>query len=260
MEDDTTPSQGTDNQPKGDPPRPVWTEWAPRDACRIWKAVMLYINIDPAKINWKKLKDQWPEKFKEFELRADFVTAAYGPNQYFVPTDHPRQGKLQRNRYISLPRFVEYVRERRWPGHAAFAGSMVIPDDQQDHAGTAVTTHPVADNEQDRAGPAVTTHRIGDKDKDEESKDEGNISKFQSIRMGALLRILELVQTDRLSRATHGVEPDKALSDSAVARWMQEIIEANAEANKKDKLPRFKEEANRKNLATATKRLQAFDV
>lgn len=123
---ENTASQSCDNQTKT-LPSPNWDLWRSRGACRIWKAVLISMEIKPSPKVRTQLRLEKYHLYKEYVRRKKDVIAHYGLHPDFRAMQHANAGKKSGEQYILLSNLLSFAKKHRWKNLEAFEQGMQIP-------------------------------------------------------------------------------------------------------------------------------------
>lgn len=205
---------------------PNWDLWRRRGACRIWKAVLISMAIDPETNSRTNLKKDKSHLYDEYLRRKEDVIANYGLIPEFKAINHAKAGSRPGEKYILLDSLLKFAKKRRWENLEAFEQGMKIPCGD---AGTGNTT-----NFSFEALPEETRNGL--------------------VRTGALLKLLEDVLLKRDTTNTAKFLHGEKLNISTVAERVGKIIGVAAG---QEKVKNFAREANRRYLAKAQNSLRS---
>ena len=205
---------------------PNWDLWRRRGACRIWKAVLISMAIDPETNLRTNLKKDNSHLYDEYFRRKEDVIAHYGLIPEFKAIKHAKAGSRPGEKYILLNSLLKFAKNQHWENLDAFEQGMQIHTHE---AGTGYISN--------FSFEALT----------EETRNG-------LVRTGALLRLLEdvLIKRDTTNAAKflHG----EKLNISTVAERVEKIIGVAAG---QEKVKNFAREANRRYLAKAQNSLRS---
>jgi hypothetical protein len=211
---------------------PDWEFWRQRGLCRLWQAVLLSKNIEPSIANLDDLQENDNVSYLDYRRKREILLVQYGVHPLLPRTEHVRAGQNPANHYISLLKLLEFAKDIGWRNLTEFErglsrSTVILP------SGETVDVEP-------------------------ELEDLAKGERYTLVRMGALLKILErCLQPDQLSNKMKFLS-GKNLNLSALGREIESEIALAANAKKTATVSRFKDEANRKQLAAAEKALDNF--
>ena len=205
---------------------PNWGFWRRRGACRLWKAVLISMAIDPETNLRTDLKKNNSQIYNEYLRRKQDVIAHYGFIPEFKAVKHAKAGSKPGEKYILLNNLLKFAKNQGWENLDAFEQGMKIPPHE---LGTGDMS-----NFSFEALPEETRNGL--------------------VRTGALLRLLEDVllkrDTTNAAKFLHG----EKLNISTVAERVEKIIGVAAG---QEKVKNFAREANRRYFAKAQNSLRS---
>lgn len=208
------------------PPEPNWSIWRRRGACRIWKAVLISMAINPEISARTNIKKDHSHLYDEYLRRRADVIANYGLLPEFKAVKHVKAGSRAGEQYILLDSLLKFAKNQRWENLEAFEQGMKIPCVD---SGSGNITNLSFDSM-----PEETRNGL--------------------VRTGALLKLLEDVllkkETTNVAALLHG----SSLNISIVAKRVEQIISAAAG---QEKVKNFASEANRKYFSKAQNALRS---
>lgn len=212
------------------PERPDWEFWRQRGACRIWKAVMLSMNIEPTRASREEVRDRAPGLYEEYIRRREIAVVQYNVHPLLPRLDHVRAGRGQFDQYVLLSKMLEFAKDIRWRDVAAFENGL---------------TGSSLDSE---------NSHLAEVEFDDLPKGE----RYTIVRMGALLSILQKsLLSKEIGMKTKFIRSE-SLNFAAIGREMEDVIALAATKQKKEAISCFKEDSNRKQVAAAFKALNEF--
>lgn len=214
------------------PELPDWEFWRQRGACRIWQAVLLSMNVEPTKTNRDQLSARAPDIYSEYRRRREIVIVQYGKHSLLPIMEHVRAGQMQSERYVALPKLLEFAKDICWRNLAAF------------DKGLSRSTVYLS------GGETVEVQE----DLEELAKGE----RYTLVRMGALLKILERFLQPTQANNRQQFLTGSSLNISALGREIEQVIATAAHEKGNATISRFTDEANRKQLAAAVKALSNY--
>ena len=214
------------------PELPDWEFWRQRGACRLWKAVLLSMNVEPTMTNRGALKDRAPVIHSEYLRRREIANVQYGIHPLLPTMEHARAGQMEGERYISLSQFLKFAKDIGWRNLAAFEKG-ISPSTVYLSGGETVEV-------------------------EQELEDLAKGQRYTLVRMGALLKILEqCLQPNQPNNRQKFLSGNK-LNAAALGQEIEQVIAVVAHEELKLMVSRFTKEANRKQLAAAAKALTNF--
>lgn len=101
-----------------------WGFWGRTDSFELWKAVMLSIGLVPTTANRKKLLGEPTRMKRAYINRLNLAKGSYTVDPRLQSLNHPEEGEKTEDKYVLLPQFVEYVKEKNWPRSKMFLAQM----------------------------------------------------------------------------------------------------------------------------------------
>lgn len=220
-------STAISSEPTKDLPPPNWELWRTRGACRIWKAVLISMEIKPTPEVRTRLRFEQPGRYAEYISRKKAVVAQYGLHPELPAAEHANQGKRSSEKYIMLRGLLALGKEQGWHDIDAFEKGM------RTTAAKSVV--------------AAKAHASF------EGLPQGQRNAL--VRMGALLQLLEEVLKKGVQMNAATLLRGTTLNMSEVASRVEKIVGNAADG---EKVVNFEKEANRKQFGEAKQALNAF--
>lgn len=204
---------------------PNWDLWRNRGACRIWKAVLISMDIKPVPKVRTQLRLEQPGRYKEYVKRKKDVIAQYGFDPFLPDIPHSNAGIKAGDKYILLNNLLKFAKKYQWENLEAFEQGIKIPARDSGIGGISNVSFELL--------PEETRNGL--------------------VRTGALLTLLEdlLLKKDVMNPAAylHGGK----LNISRVAEQVEKIISVAAG---QEQVKNFASDANRRYFGKAQRSLR----
>lgn len=186
------------------PLRPDWDFWRRRGYCRIWKAALLSLNIEPSNANRKTLKASHAAMFSEYEKRKEIMAINRGLHPRLPAVPHVREGRALTEKYVSLESLLALAIEQKWASLREFESGL------REGAGGESRVHtPMLDEDEDEP--------------EDISSSKG--SRYAHQRLGAALELIEQILTgDRYTNKNKFLNGE-VLNQTAIAEQIAAILE-----------------------------------
>jgi hypothetical protein len=229
-----------------------WKHWRERGYCRIWQAAMLSLNLEPSSENLSRLiecdsakKDHEKktgdrndiQNYSEYARRKVVLVSRYRFDPELPKLSQPNETKKKTEHYVALDKIIELAARIGWQKFEQFW------------------------NEEKRAVIVAPTYTHQLDDESEESDLNDSRSRSQLVRMGGLLRLLEMYlqenpETKALTKKKLLKETDKSLNMSGLGETIEGIIKTYRSGLGTDAARNFGNQKIRKELAAAEKALK----
>ena len=94
---------------------PRWDHWRQRKLGRIWMAVMLTLNVEPAVKSRNALKKVRPDVYALYRDRMDIARTLAG-YEFEIYDDHLMEGESAGDKYVDLAEFHAFAARNGWTG------------------------------------------------------------------------------------------------------------------------------------------------
>ena len=101
-----------------------WRFWRECGNVQRWFAVLLTMNIEPSNKNCELLQAHYPLLYKQMRDRENILIRRVSTYKAIEPVSNPREGKMQREKYVRLSGVLKLVKEDSWENTEAFVAGM----------------------------------------------------------------------------------------------------------------------------------------
>ena len=212
---------------------PDWEFWRQRNGCRLWKSVLLSMNIEPVDDVRALLEEHAPQKYAQYKRRLDVILGAHGVSKCLPRVQHPRAGNKPSEQWMVLTDLLAFAKESNWKDVAPFEYGL--------------TNQPSSsDIEEQLNVPSV--------DFDDLQKGE----RYTVLRFGALLKLVESLLTNDKKFDRNQFVKSGSLNYSALGKAIESVLSDQSNKSGGTALPNCKAQVNSKRISEAIKAVDAL--